>query len=979
MTQLSTKELLMENAKKHLAKTPALPALPDSRDELLYNLEVHKIELEIQNEELRIAQSALQESHDRYLNLYEFSPIGYLTLTGEGLIAEINLTGVRILGVERHKLINQCFAGLVMPKDRDYWHIQFMRLRQYEPVDSLELSFQRSDHSPCNVRINCLLVAPNDKDLLVRINFTDITENKQLEEALGRLQKIASRVPGVVYQFCLRPDGSSHFPYASEGIKDIYRLSPEEVCEDASKVFALIHPEDYGSVVASIEQSAQNLMPWKHEYRVRFDDGTVHWLLGNAIPERKADNSTLWHGFITNITERKALEQQLLELNHFNVSIINSLDSHIAVLDAQGDIIAVNKAWREFGKENNLPKNCQNSKESHYMDDCHYYDLMSQADGDCENTARTGIAAVLAGELKVFNLEYTLHIRNQQCWYHMSVLPLQNLQGGVVISHKNITERKQMEKALSESEFRWKFALEGSGDGVWDWNIQNHQSNYSPRWKEMLGYTEDEILPTHQEWLKRIHPDDQLSVAKALQAYLDGKTIIYRIEYRLRCKDGNYKWILSRGMLVSHSEDGKPLRMIGTNTDISAIKQIQITLQEKEQMLCHSQRIAHIGSWSLNLATGYLNWSDEMYLIFGVSPESFKHNRAALNDLILAEDHALRNSWFSDCLKGIEMYEIVYRNDLILPEDLILRNNSWLSDCEEGITMHEVIFRIRLPDGRIRFISSNGQLQYDTINKVLCLVGSTQDITARKNREQQDREHLHQLAHVTRLGLMGEMASGIAHEVNQPLTAIATYAQVSLNMMQNENPDMSKLAEVIYKTQQQALRAGQIIHRMREFIKPNTKQMATTQLNTVINEAANLCLSELTHKNISLSLELQENLPPVSIDAIQIEQVIINLIRNSADALENCPENQPRKLSIESCLTVDNDLEVRIKDNGPGIDDDQRQKVLMPFYTTKAEGMGMGLSISQSIIEAHNGTLYFNSNPGKGCTFYFTLPVPLPA
>jgi PAS domain S-box-containing protein len=387
--------------------------------------------------------------------------------------------------------------------------------------------------------------------------------------------------------------------------------------------------------------------------------------------------------------------------------------------------------------------------------------------------------------------------------------------------------------------------------------------------------------------------------------------------------------------------------MIGTHTDISTIKQIQITLQEKEQMLSHSQRIAHIGSWSLNLATGYLNWSDEMYLIFGVSPETFKHSRAALNDLIFCEDQALINSWFSNCLKGI--------------------------------TTHELIVRIQLPDGQIRFISNSSELQYDAMNKPLCLVGSTQDITTRKNQEQQDREHLNQLAHVTRLDLMGEMASGIAHEVNQPLTAIATYAQVSLNLMQNENLDLTKLAEVIYKTQQQALRAGQIIHRMREFIKPNTQQMATTHINTVINEAANLCLSELTHKEINLSLQLQENLPPVIIDAIQIEQVIINLIRNSADALENCSKNQPRKLSIQSSLTIDNNLTVRIKDNGPGIDEDQRQKVLMPFFTTKAEGMGMGLSISQSIIEAHNGTLCFNNNPEKGCTFYFTLPVSLPA
>ncbi len=700
MTQLSTKELLMENTKKRLAKTQALPTPLDSRDELLHDLQTHQIELEMQNEELRITQLALQDSHDRYLDLYEFSPIGYLTLTREGLIAEINLTGTRILGVERNKLINQRFAGLVTSKDRDYWHIQFMRLNEYEQVDNLELSFQRSDNSLCNVRLNCLLVTPNDKDLLVRINFTDITENKQLEEALARLQRIASRVPGVVYQFCLRTDGSSSFPYASEGIKDIYRLSPEEVCEDAAKVFALIHPEDYDSVVASIEQSAQNLMPWKHEYRVRFDDGTVRWLFGNAIPERKVDNSTLWHGFISDITEQKTLEQKLLELSHLNISIVNSLDSHIAVLDAQGNIITVNKAWREFGKENNLPKNCQTGKECHYTDNCEYYDLMSQTDGDSRNTARNGIAAVLAGKLAAFNLEYSLHILKQQFWFHMSVLPLQSLEGGVVISHKNITERKQMEKALSDSEFLWKFAIEGAGLGVWDCNFQTQQATYSSIWLSMLGYNKEDVLPTNQEWLDRIHPDHQLYVAKIMQDYLAGETQIYCVEYRLLCKDNSYKWILSRGMLVSRTKDGKPLRMIGTHSDITERKQMQEALQEKKQIVSHLQRMIGIGSWSLNLATDYLTWSDDMYRIFCVSKETFGHTVIAMSDLILPDDLALINSWLNDCLKGI--------------------------------MMQELIFRIRLPDDTIHYICSSGKLQYDAMNKPLRLVGSMQDVSARK-------------------------------------------------------------------------------------------------------------------------------------------------------------------------------------------------------------------------------------------------------
>ena len=149
---------------------------------------------------------------------------------------------------------------------------------------------------------------------------TDITKRKQLEEAreevLSRLNKIASRVPGVVFQYRLRPDGSSCFPFASEAIRVIYRVSPEEVREDAAKVLANVHPDDMGGIATSIQKSAQDLTPWRHEYRVKFDDGTVRWLFGNSLPQREADGGTLWHGFITDITEHKQAEAELDEHRH---------------------------------------------------------------------------------------------------------------------------------------------------------------------------------------------------------------------------------------------------------------------------------------------------------------------------------------------------------------------------------------------------------------------------------------------------------------------------------------------------------------------------------------------------------------------------------------------------------------------------------------------------------------------------------------
>jgi len=502
------------------------------------------------------------------------------------------------------------------------------------------------------------LSLPTAKQLQAEIGQRKIAQLAQ-QEAFDRLQKIASRVPGMVYQYRLHPDGSAYLPFASEGIQDIFRMSPEEVRKDASKVFTFIHPDDLSDIKASIQKSAQDLSPWRHEFRVKFNDGIVRWLFGNAIPEQEACGAILWHGFITDVTERKLMEAKLDSI--FNAS----LEGIITVDMSNDNIISANAA-----------------------------------------------VATIFG--------------------------------------------------------------------------------YKP--EELVGCSISNLIPSgHFNFLDAVQPNGQIKEIDGLH------------------KNGSV-----------------------------------VTL-----------------------------------------------------DLSIAE-YSIDNAHY-----------------------------------------------------------------FTTI---------VRDVSLRKHREQQDKEHLNQLAHVTRLGLMGEMASGIAHEVNQPLTAINTYTQVSLNLIKAEKPDMEKLSDILHKTQQQALRAGRIIHRMREFVKSHTTQRSIADINTLINNAAGLCVDELKEHIITLSFELEDHLPPVNVDQVQIEQVIINLIRNSIDALQNSPANQERCLSIQSELTSNNSIQVRIKDNGSGIDEARQEKILMPFFTTKSEGMGMGLSISSSLIEAHEGYLHFNSQPGKGTTFYFTLP-----
>jgi len=252
--------------------------------------------------------------------------------------------------------------------------------------------------------------------------------------------------------------------------------------------------------------------------------------------------------------------------------------------------------------------------------------------------------------------------------------------------------------------------------------------------------------------------------------------------------------------------------------------------------------------------------------------------------------------------------------------------------------------------------------------------GIVRDVSARKMQELQEKEHLEKLAHVTRLGLMGEMASGIAHEVNQPLSAVVNYTKVCLNFIENENPDLKKIGEILQRANQQALKAGQIIHNMREFVKPRKIHRSTVDINELLYDAVTIFEADFKQHLVAMRFELTKNLPPVLIDKVQIEQVFLNLIRNSIDALKDLPQFTQRMLSVETSLNEFNYIVVRVKDNGPGLTPLQREKILTPFFTTKSSGMGMGLSISRSLVEAHHGTLHFNSKEDKGTTFYFTLP-----
>ncbi len=260
-----------------------------------------------------------------------------------------------------------------------------------------------------------------------------------------------------------------------------------------------------------------------------------------------------------------------------------------------------------------------------------------------------------------------------------------------------------------------------------------------------------------------------------------------------------------------------------------------------------------------------------------------------------------------------------------------------------------------------------------TLNQTSHFAIVIRDNSLRLQQEQHEKNHLDEIAHMTRLSLIGSMGSGIAHQVNQPLTSISNYTQACLHLIKAEQPNLNKLSEVLTKTYDQAQKAGRIIHRMKDLASQRSTLRSMNTIDALIESAVNFCADECYQHNITMRLDLTPDSPVIALDSVQIEQVILNLIRNAIDALKEQKNAKDRRISIQTQLKED--LEVRVKDNGPGLTKVQKEKILTPFFTSKPSGMGMGLSICRSILEAHGGMIRFDSKLEVGTTFYFNLPL----
>jgi two-component system, LuxR family, sensor kinase FixL len=285
--------------------------------------------------------------------------------------------------------------------------------------------------------------------------------------------------------------------------------------------------------------------------------------------------------------------------------------------------------------------------------------------------------------------------------------------------------------------------------------------------------------------------------------------------------------------------------------------------------------------------------------------------------------------------------------------------------------------RMLLPDRPVRWVAAYGKVDFDAVHRPLRMRGVFVDITERKAMEMQLAEQRMELTHLTRVTMLSELSGSLAHELNQPLTAILSNAQAAQRFLGKDAVDLGEVREILKDIVQEDQRAGEIIRRMRSMLKKGEVQMVARDLGAKINDVIAMMHSDLVGRNTTVVTRLAPDLPLVSGDRVQLQQVVLNLIINGCDSMSTNPPEE-RQLLIQAELESEEEVRVSVVDRGTGIDSNLMERIFQPFYTTKANGLGLGLPLSQSIIAAHGGRLWAENNPGQGATFHFTLRVVKP-
>lgn len=478
--------------------------------------------------------------------------------------------------------------------------------------------------------------------------------------------------------------------------------------------------------------------------------------------------------------------------------------------------------------------------------------------------------------------------------------------------------------------------LEDSGIGTWDLNLATRELGLSPTTRKLFGLSCDESLD-YARFLSLLEPEDRERTERAIERSIaDGTN--FDIQYRILTPHGATHWLRTRSAVVKGPSGA--VHLSGIVIDIEEQKQLEAALRIRE---------GHLRSILETIP-------DAMIVIDGRGIMQF-FSKAAVRQFGYTEGEAIGQNV-----------------SMLMPNPDSARHDGYLARYRATGERHIIgIGRIvsgKRKDGTIFPMHlSIGEMQTEGEPY---FTGFVRDLTEYQQTQARMQELQSELVHVSRLTAMGEMASALAHELNQPLAAISNYMKGSRRLLASDTEDnRQKIESALDRAAEQAIRAGQIIRRLRDFVSRGESEKRVEKASKLIEEAGALGLTGAREQGVSLHFNLDPDHDLVLVDRVQIQQVLVNLFRNALDAMTDSAQ---RTMIVTSSRAANDMIEIAVSDTGHGIAKEHQARMFQTFFTTKITGMGVGLSISRTIIEAHGGRMWTEDNPAGGATFRFTLP-----
>jgi len=628
--------------------------------------------------------------------------------------------------------------------------------------------------------------------------------------------------------------------------------------------------------------------------------------------------------FITDLTEREQAKEALRQRNRYIETILEEAPIGFAVHTVDDGVARFVSA--RFEEIYGVPRG---AIDSHYT----FFDKVWPYDPDLREQIRARVVAdMTSGDPSRMHWENVpVQTANGENRYITAMnIPVldQNL---MVSTVQDVTENVRAQAALRESEERFRGLFEGSIEGI-SWSSQDGKIlMINPAMAKMLGYDSPQAAIRtisdlgQQVWMD---PEERSRFIRQLEE----QGTIRGYEMQFRRKDGTKRWSLLNGRSVL-GPDGRIAHLEIFATDITERKQIEEALEKSRSLLAEIERIGRVGAWEIHLDAMKLTWTPEIY---------------SIHEVDLTYEPTLE--------KAIQFYAPASRTVI---ERLVRRA------IEQG-EPYDVELEIITAKGNHRSIHAIGRVDQEHRR----VYGFFQDITASKQAEREMSQLRLELTHLTRVLTLNEISGSLAHEINQPLGAILNNAEAARRLLTRAQDQRAEIPEIVEDIIQDVKRAGDVVRKVRTLVKKTDRSFESLSINALIEDVLALLHSTLTGNNVTLRLDLKPDDVIIRGDRVRLQQVLLNLVTNAMDAIKEAPS---KILAVRSAMDGPDMVTVSVSDSGPGIDEARRELLFQPFCTTKKDGLGLGLSICQSIIREHGGRIWEENQPGGGATFSFSL------